>query len=130
LKEFDIIVLGAGSGGIIAGNAASKGMRVALIEARYLGGTCLNTGCIPSKHLIYTADLVRLIDGADRLGVKAKVEEIGFKSIMERTRLYVKEGREESERSVERIPNLTWFEEGRVRIRSYYQRLGGGDNSS
>ena len=51
-KKFDLVVIGAGPGGYVAANvAAQKGMRVACIEKRKtLGGTCLNVGCIPSRH--------------------------------------------------------------------------------
>jgi len=94
---------------MIASNAVSRGMHVALIEARYMGGTCLNTGCIPSKMLIYTADLVRTIELARALGVKARVEEIEFKAIMDRMRRQIKEDRLGIERSTENIPNLTLY---------------------
>ncbi len=109
MKDYDIMVLGAGSGAIIAGNAVSAGMQVALIEAEHMGGTCLNTGCIPSKLLIYTADLVRMIESAKNLGIHAKIEEIDFKAILKRTRRYVRESREETERSVESVPSITWY---------------------
>lgn len=110
MNDFDVIVLGAGSGAIIASNAVSRGMKVALIEAEHMGGTCLNTGCIPSKLLIYTADLVRTIESAKKLGIRAKVEEIEFKAIMDRMRRYVRESREESERSARHVANLERYQ--------------------
>jgi len=52
--EFDLIVIGGGSGGVRAGRtAASYGARVALIEERFLGGTCVNVGCVPKKLFSY-----------------------------------------------------------------------------
>src|SRR3974390_2494397 len=51
--SFDVIVIGAGPGGYVAAiRAAQLGMKVACVEREYLGGTCLNVGCIPSKALL------------------------------------------------------------------------------
>src|SRR5579875_737365 len=55
--DFDLFVLGAGSGGVRASRvAASYGARVAVAEERYLGGTCVNVGCIPKKLLVYASE--------------------------------------------------------------------------
>lgn len=54
--EFDLFVIGAGSGGVRAARfAAGYGARVAVAESRYLGGTCVNVGCVPKKLLVYGA---------------------------------------------------------------------------
>lgn len=56
MREFDLIVIGAGSGGIRAARvAAGLGARVAIIEEKYLGGTCVNVGCVPKKLLVYAS---------------------------------------------------------------------------
>ena len=56
--DFDLFVIGAGSGGVRASRvAASLGARVAVAEERYLGGTCVNAGCIPKKLLVYASEL-------------------------------------------------------------------------
>ena len=55
--DYDFFVLGAGSGGVRAGRmAAAYGARTAVVEERYLGGTCVNVGCIPKKLLVYAAE--------------------------------------------------------------------------
>jgi glutathione reductase (NADPH) len=55
--DFDLFVIGAGSGGVRASRvAASLGARVAIAEPRYLGGTCVNVGCIPKKLLVYASE--------------------------------------------------------------------------
>jgi glutathione reductase (NADPH) len=55
-SSFDLFVIGGGSGGVRAARfAASFGARVALAESRYLGGTCVNVGCVPKKFLVYGA---------------------------------------------------------------------------
>ncbi|MBP8172236.1 MAG: glutathione-disulfide reductase [Pseudomonas sp.] len=54
--DFDLFVIGAGSGGVRAARfAASFGAKVAVAESRYLGGTCVNVGCVPKKLLVYSA---------------------------------------------------------------------------
>jgi mycothione reductase len=63
-KEFDLIVIGGGSGLDIANAAAQQGLKVAIIEKDRLGGTCLNRGCIPSKLLIHSADIIETIKTA------------------------------------------------------------------
>ncbi|HET9122596.1 MAG TPA: FAD-dependent oxidoreductase, partial [Acidiferrobacteraceae bacterium] len=64
--DFDLIVLGGGSGGIAAANrAAGYGARVALIERNALGGTCVNRGCVPKKILWSAASLHAQIRHAD-----------------------------------------------------------------
>jgi dihydrolipoamide dehydrogenase len=57
-RQYDLVVVGAGSGGYVAGiRAAQLGMTVAIIEERYWGGVCLNTGCVPSKALLRNAEI-------------------------------------------------------------------------
>ena len=74
-KNFDIAVLGAGPGGYVAAlKAAQLGASVAIIEQGYLGGTCLNVGCIPSKALLASAELLHSIKGAATMGVKVSGE--------------------------------------------------------
>src|SRR5688500_7294771 len=56
-SEFDLVIIGAGPGGYVAAiRAAQLGMRVACVEKQYLGGTCLNVGCIPSKALLDSSE--------------------------------------------------------------------------
>lgn len=69
-EQFDIAVIGAGPGGYIAAlKAAQLGAQVAVIEKHHLGGTCLNYGCIPSKALLASAQLLHSIQHASDLGV-------------------------------------------------------------
>ncbi len=70
MQEFDLIIIGAGPGGYeTAGVAAARGERVLLIERDRLGGTCLNRGCIPTKTLCRTAQVLHDIADAETLGV-------------------------------------------------------------
>lgn len=69
-KHFDIAVLGGGPGGYVAAlKAAQLGASVAIVEKEHLGGTCLNYGCIPSKAILASAELVEHIRHAGEMGV-------------------------------------------------------------
>jgi dihydrolipoamide dehydrogenase len=84
IKKFDLIVIGSGAGEDVAVEAAGHGLKTAVIEKGALGGTCLNRGCIPSKMLIHSADVVEVIKSADLFGIKVKGYEIDFSSIIKR----------------------------------------------
>jgi dihydrolipoamide dehydrogenase len=83
-KKFDVIVIGAGSGLSVSSAAAERGLKVAVIDKGPFGGTCLNRGCIPSKMLIHSADVVEDIRRAQLFGIKAKVTGIDWKKIVKR----------------------------------------------
>src|SRR5215470_17333773 len=70
-NEFDVIVVGAGTGGYVAAiRAAQLGLAVAVVEKqKALGGTCLNWGCIPTKALLEHAHALKVIKGAKEWGV-------------------------------------------------------------
>jgi mycothione reductase len=69
--SYDLVIVGAGSGNMLpAGQFA--GWRIAVVEADRFGGTCLNRGCIPSKMLVYTADVAQTVRHAGRFGIGAE----------------------------------------------------------
>ncbi len=81
----DVIVIGGGSGGYAAAIRASQlGAKVALVEERETGGTCVNRGCIPSKVWLRAAHLLYGIRRADKFGIKATVQELDLKAIVAR----------------------------------------------
>jgi dihydrolipoamide dehydrogenase len=70
-EKFQIVIVGAGPGGYVAAlKAAQLGARVGIVEKHHFGGTCLNYGCIPSKALLSSAELVHQIQNAASWGVK------------------------------------------------------------
>jgi len=71
--EFDLIVVGAGSGGLAAAKrAASYGAKVAIIEVNKIGGTCVIRGCVPKKLMVYAAKSKKDIDSSEGYGLKSK----------------------------------------------------------
>lgn len=78
MKKFDVVVLGGGPGGYVAAIRAAqhKNTSVALIEKEYMGGTCLNWGCIPTKTLIAGAEALHCIKKSEEFGIQ--VENVSF----------------------------------------------------
>lgn len=69
MSQYDLVVIGAGSGGIRAARvAASFGAKVAVIEDRYLGGTCVNVGCVPKKLYVFGSGFSEIIEDAQGYG--------------------------------------------------------------
>src|SRR6266498_2233227 len=85
--EFDIVVIGGGSGGlVVAAGAAMLGAKVALIEKHKLGGDCLWYGCVPSKTLIKSARIAWQMRQADRWSLTPSDPRPDLARVMERVR--------------------------------------------
>ena len=82
MDEFDFLVIGSGSGLDVANVATNRGQSVAVVEKGHLGGTCLNRGCIPSKLLLYHADVLETIERAGEFDIDATVENVDFAEIV------------------------------------------------
>ncbi len=83
--DYNLLVIGAGSAGLVSAYIASAvKAKVALIERERMGGDCLNTGCVPSKALIRSANVKHLIDRAAQFGIDANVRGVAFSEVMQR----------------------------------------------
>ncbi|MCK4259256.1 MAG: dihydrolipoyl dehydrogenase [Halanaerobiales bacterium] len=81
--NYDMIVIGAGPGGYVAAiRGAQLGAKVAIIEKDSPGGTCLNRGCIPTKALAASSDLLRKIKNGKRFGIKVDSYSVDFEQVM------------------------------------------------
>ena len=119
--ERDVVVIGAGSGGLVAALiiATVKGS-VTLIEKNKMGGDCLNTGCVPSKSIIRSAKLAADMKSGSALGMKDMTPDFEFKDIMQRVHSIIKTI--EPHDSVERYESLgVNCEMGEAKILSPYE---------
>ncbi|MHC3438562.1 dihydrolipoyl dehydrogenase [Natrialbaceae archaeon A-gly3] len=110
MEEFDLVVLGGGSGSQVATAAATQGWETAVVEPGPLGGACITRGCVPSKALIHRADLLETIRRADRAGVDADVRDVDFSAITARTHDTVYEKADRQRRRLEDAENVTLYD--------------------
>lgn len=109
INKFDLIVIGSGSGLDVANGLAERGFNVAIIEKNKLGGTCLNVGCIPSKLLIHSADIIQLIKKADVFGVNVKNYSINYQKIVNRVNNIVDNDSEKIKKGLQQVENPKLF---------------------
>ena len=84
-RRFDAIVIGAGQAGPpMVGRLAAAGQKVALIERKLIGGTCVNTGCTPTKTLVASAHAAHLARRAADFGVSVGPVGVDFAAVMAR----------------------------------------------
>ncbi len=77
--DFDLIIIGAGSGGVrLARMSAQRGARVAVVESRYLGGTCVNVGCVPKKLFVYGSHVREELEDAAGYGWQVPTDDVNF----------------------------------------------------
>ena len=85
--NFDLIVVGGGPGGYVAAiRAAQLKMKVAVVEAKHLGGICLNWGCIPTKALLRSAEVKHMLDHLPEFGFSAENVKVDLAKIVARSR--------------------------------------------
>lgn len=124
MEKYDVIVIGSGAGMNVAANALNSQMRVALLEHGPMGGTCLNNGCIPSKILLYPADVIRALDEAANIGIKGSIDKVDFSLIMKRMSSFVGEGRVEMEKGAKSTKELDWYTDTGEFIGDYTMKAG------
>lgn len=89
-KHYDLISIGAGSGGLsIAERAASYGAKVAVIENKELGGTCVNVGCVPKKVMWYAAGLAQSLTDAQDYGFNNEAGKLNWKKLVSKRENYI-----------------------------------------
>ena len=92
MHTFDYICLGGGSGGIASANRAAKhGKKVALIEAKHIGGTCVNVGCVPKKAMWFGAQVAEAIHlYAQDYGFDVTVNQFSWETLVDSREAYIK----------------------------------------
>jgi len=110
MKEFDAIIIGSGqAGNPLAHNLADSGWTVALIEKEYLGGSCVNYGCTPTKTMVASAQAAFNARNAHQLGIEIPEIKINLKKIVERKNDMVQHWRGGQEKQAANRDNITVF---------------------
>ncbi|MDD5912961.1 MAG: dihydrolipoyl dehydrogenase [Oscillospiraceae bacterium] len=87
MSDYQLLIIGAGPGGYVAAlHAAKRGLKTAVIENREVGGTCLNRGCIPTKTLLHSSEIIAGINGGEKFGVGAEQVHFDMSAIFARKR--------------------------------------------
>src|SRR3569623_3491041 len=85
--SFDVIIIGSGPGGYVTAiRAAQLGFKTAIVEKSYLGGICLNWGCIPTKALLRSAEIVHYMQHAKDYGLAAEKISADLEAVVKRSR--------------------------------------------
>jgi len=109
-NQYDAIIIGSGQGGKpLALALASAGWKTALVERDFLGGTCINYGCTPTKTMVASARVAYLARRAGDYGVKPKPVEIDMAKVRERKRAVVQSFRQGGEQRVREAANLCYW---------------------
>ena len=91
MKEYDLIIIGSGSAMNIVDAMIQENpkIRIAVIEKDEPGGICLTRGCIPSKIMLYPAELLRTMENAGELGIDLKIQNVSYEKVMKRMRTLI-----------------------------------------
>ncbi|MGI0085108.1 MAG: FAD-dependent oxidoreductase, partial [Nitrososphaerales archaeon] len=126
-KQYDLIVIGSGSATnlldpLIQGNPKIK---IAIIDKDEPGGICLTRGCIPSKILLYPAELVRHVEEARELGIDAEIKKVDFLKIMERMRSLIGNDIDSIRNGLSSSENIDYYHEVAEFVSPYTMKVGG-----
>src|SRR5437762_8205306 len=110
-EQYDVIVIGAGqSGGPLSTAFARAGRKTAIIERAYVGGTCINYGCTPTKTMVASGRVAYLARRAGDYGVRVGKIEIDMGKVRERKRAIVQSFRQGGERRVRETAGLDFLQ--------------------
>jgi mycothione reductase len=111
LKEYDVIAIGTGSGIYVVNDMMQRNpnIKAAVIDKDEPGGICLTRGCIPSKILLYPAEVVRTIQSAGVFGIEVDLKEVSFEKVMKRMRTIIDHDIDSIREGLSSSPNLDYF---------------------
>jgi pyruvate/2-oxoglutarate dehydrogenase complex dihydrolipoamide dehydrogenase (E3) component len=90
VEDYDLVILGGGTGGTIAAwSFAQRGQKVAVIERKYVGGSCPNIACLPSKNIIHSAKIASYLRRSDEFGIAKRDFAVDMRAVRERKRRMV-----------------------------------------
>jgi dihydrolipoamide dehydrogenase len=128
VKEYDVITIGTGAASSVLHGMLQQNprLRAAIIDKDAPGGICLTRGCIPSKLLLYPAELVRTVERAHEFGVDATVRRIRFSDIMARMRRMIGEDIESIRKDLSETPGLDYYPSIAEFVAPYTLQVGAG----
>jgi len=126
MKEYYAIVIGTGSAMNFASELSNKNpeMKIAIIDKDDPGGICLTRGCIPSKLLLYPAELMRMIETAARFGIDLELKNIDFKFVMERMKKDIAKDIDMIREGLSSDPNIDYYHEVAEFVAPYIMKVG------
>src|SRR6266571_4578579 len=132
MKEYDLIVIGSGSAMNIVEPMIqdNPNIRIAVIDKDEPGGICLTRGCIPSKILLYPAELVRKIEEARELGIDTQIKKISFEFVMDRMRKLIYTDIDQIREGLTSSKNIDYYREPAEFIGPYTMRVRGTEIKS
>jgi len=90
VEEYDLVILGGGTGSTVAAwTFAASGQRVAVVERRYIGGSCPNIACLPSKNIIHSAKIASYVRRSEEFGIPKREFTVNMRAVRERKRSMV-----------------------------------------
>ncbi|PSL34746.1 mercuric reductase [Chitinophaga ginsengisoli] len=108
MRKFDAIVIGSGQGGVpLAKKLAKAGWQTAIVEKRWIGGTCINDGCTPTKTMIASAAAAHIIANSQEWGITVSDFKVDLEKIVARKNKVVRSFREGTTKSMEKIQGLS-----------------------
>jgi dihydrolipoamide dehydrogenase len=127
MKHYDLIVIGTGSAMNIVDPMIQQNpkMKVAVIDKDEPGGICLTRGCIPSKILLYPAELVRLVEEASELGIDVEFKRANFEKIMARMRKLIDADINSIRRGLSSSENIDYFQAVAEFVSPHTLKVGG-----
>ena len=127
MKTYDLIAIGSGSAMNIVEAMLQQdpGKKVAVVDKDDPGGICLTRGCIPTKILVYPAEIRRILEEAESVGVDARIRQMDFKTIMERMRSIVGRDVEEIRKGLIGAKAVDYYRDVAEFVAPYQLRVGG-----
>ncbi|MGD8565316.1 MAG: dihydrolipoyl dehydrogenase [Candidatus Bathyarchaeota archaeon] len=126
MKEYDLISIGTGSAMSIVDAMIrdNPSLKVAVIDKDEPGGICLTRGCIPSKMLLYPAELVRTIEATHKFGIDITISKIDYRKVMERMRTIINKDINMIKEGLSHSDNIDYYRDTAEFVKPYTLKIG------
>src|SRR3989442_1556988 len=127
MEEYDLIIIGSGSAMNFVDVLIHENpkIRIAVIDKDEPGGICLTRGCIPSKIMVYPAELVRTMEETDALGIEVEIKSVSYEKIMNRMRLLIDRDINAIREGLSSSKNIDYFHASAEFVSPYTLKVGG-----